>query len=218
MKKRILCYGDSNSWGYMPGTGTRYEENLRWPGIVSELLADSCLIIEDNISGRTTVFDDPYSDFRNGKTGLGYALAAHAPLDLVILSLGTNDLKYTDAVGSWKGLDELLRLLDHADACFPLPGGVSNFPQGLKVLVISPIPVHSRISDLRPESSFRNRYEESLKFAGYYEKAAKAHQAYFLNAADYASPSLTDCVHMDPESHLALGRAAAKKIREIFQL
>ena len=218
MKKRILCYGDSNAWGYMPGTGMRYAENQRWPGIVSKLLADSCLVIEDNISGRTTVFDDPYLDYRNGKTGLGYALAAHAPLDLVILSLGTNDLKYTDAVGSWKGIDELLRLLDHTDARFPLPGGVSNCPDGLKVLVISPILIHSRIASLRPESSFRNQYGESLKFARYYEKAADAHHAYFMNAADYASPSLTDCVHMDPESHLTLGRAVTEKIREIFLL
>lgn len=216
MQKRILCYGDSNTWGYMPDIGTRYAQNIRWPGIVSNVLGNSYEVVEDSISGRTTIFDDPYISYRNGKIGLGYALAAHAPLDLVILSLGTNDLKYVDAIASYKGLDELLRLLENADSCFPLPGNVQNFPNGLKVLVISPIHLHPQLDTLRPESSFRGKHGESLKFAQYYKKIVEAHGAYFLDAAEYAEPSMVDCVHMSPASHRALGNEVVKKVKEIF--
>ena len=111
--KRIMCYGDSNTWGNIPGVGTRYPEDIRWTGVVSGLLGPEYTIIEEGLNGRTTSFDDYYVEYRNGRKGLGYALCAHAPIDLIVISLGTNDLKYTGAVGSYKGLDELLRLLEN---------------------------------------------------------------------------------------------------------
>lgn len=218
MKKRVLVFGDSNVWGYIPGSGERWPENVRWTGVLKQLLADDCVILEAGISGRTTIYDDPRFDCRNGKLGLGYSLAAHAPLDLVVLSLGINDLKFGDALASCKGLCELIRRLEQADACYPLPGGSQIFPRGLKLLLLSPIPLHPQIRELRPDSSLRNSYEESLKYAGYCQRLAEEHQAWFLDAAKYAQPSIVDCVHMDAEMHLSLGHATAEKIRKIFSL
>ncbi|MFR5760773.1 MAG: GDSL-type esterase/lipase family protein [Oscillospiraceae bacterium] len=120
--KRILCYGDSNTWGNIPADGRRYPADVRWTGVAAKLLGDGYSIIEEGLNGRTTSFDDYYVDCRNGRKGLGYALCAHAPIDLIVVSLGTNDLKYTGAVGSYKGLDELLRLIEHADGCYPAAG------------------------------------------------------------------------------------------------
>ena len=216
MKKRVLIFGDSNVWGYIPGSGERFPEHVRWTGIVSQLLANDFVVAEDGINGRTTIFDDPRFECRNGKKGLGYTLAAQAPLDLVVLALGTNDLKFVDAVASCRGMEELVRLLEHADGCFPIPGGSSNFPNGLKLLIISPIHLHPQIRDLRPDSSLRNGYEESLKYAECYEQLAKEYAVWFLNAAEFAQPSIADCVHMDEVAHLSLGHAVAEKIREIF--
>lgn len=214
--KRILCYGDSNTWGHIPCAGTRYPEDVRWTGVVSRLLGEDYAIIEEGLNGRTTTFDDYYVEYRNGRKGLGYALCAHAPIDLMVVSLGTNDLKYTGAVGSYKGLDELLRLIENADANYP--AAMSKiFPNGTKILVVSPIHLHKDIATLRPESSITDKYEESTKFAEYFRRIADAHGAYFLDAARYAEASIRDCVHMEADSHKALGQAIAAKIREIFE-
>lgn len=214
--KRILCYGDSNTWGHIPCAGTRYPENIRWTGVASERLGAGYTIVEEGLNGRTTTFDDYYVEYRNGRKGLGYALCAHAPIDLIVVSLGTNDLKYTNAVGSYKGLDELLRLIENADANFP--AAISKiFPNGTKILVVSPIHLHPDIATLRPESSIVDKYEESTKFAEYFRRIADAHGAYFLDASLYAKASVKDCVHMEGDSHRALGIAIAAKVKEIFE-
>jgi lysophospholipase L1-like esterase len=117
--KEILCYGDSNTWGFTPATGARYPYAVRWPGVLGALLGSGCRITENGVNGRTTVFNDPDFPCRNGKTGLGYALCAGKPFDLVILMLGTNDLKFTDAAGAARGAAELVALLQNANARFP---------------------------------------------------------------------------------------------------
>lgn len=215
--KRILCYGDSNTWGNMPGFGTRYPKDVRWTGILARELGEEFEVIEDGLNGRTTVFDDPYMDFRNGKKGLGYSLCANSPIDLVILSLGTNDLKYTGAVGAYKGVEELLHYMTAAEVvCNYATSGGKIFPNGLKVLVISPIALHQEIATRRPESSVFDKYGESVKFGPYFKAITEKYGAYFLDAAQYAQPSETDCVHMEPDSHERLGYAIAAKVSEIF--
>lgn len=214
--KRIMLYGDSNTWGFIPGAGTRYSEDVRWPCIVSKLLGSEYRIIEEGLNGRTTSFDDYYVEYRNGRKGLGYALCAHAPIDLIVVSLGTNDLKYTGAVGSYKGLDELLRMIQNATANFPA-AVCDIFPNGVKILVVSPIHLYPDISTQRPESSLADKYVESTKFAKYFQNVARSHNAFFLDASLYAKASVKDCVHMEPEAHKALGFAIAKKIQEIFR-
>ena len=213
--KRVLCYGDSNTWGYVPGLGVRHPEDVRWTGVAAKLLGPDYRIIEEGMNGRTTAFDDPYYDFRNGKRGLGYALCAHAPLDLVVVGLGSNDLKFTDAIGSSKGLQELLRLIRNASACYP--DSISEiFPNGTKILVVSPIHLHPEVDRQGPEFDFYGKYEQSCLFAKYFQPAAELYHAAFLDAAAYAAASPTDGVHMEPEGHRALGKAIAKKIQEIF--
>ena len=91
--KSILCYGDLNTWGYIPGTGERYPHDVRWTGVLKQTLGVGYHVIEEGLNGRTTVWDDPLMDGRNGKEYLTPCLASHAPLDSVIILLGTNDLK-----------------------------------------------------------------------------------------------------------------------------
>ena len=54
MKRRILCFGDSNTWGYKP-TGGRYDEETRWPMRMQRLLGDGYIVIEEGLNGRTCV-------------------------------------------------------------------------------------------------------------------------------------------------------------------
>ena len=92
--KQILCFGDSNTFGSDPSPeGFRHPYHLRWPGIVQQLLGEEFFVIEEGMGGRTTVFSDPWEPMRCGISYLPVALQRHQPLDLVILSLGTNACK-----------------------------------------------------------------------------------------------------------------------------
>ena len=89
----ILCFGDSNTHGYNPKDTTRFEKNIRWTGILQNLLGEKDYVIEEGLSGRTTVFEDPINE---GLCGLNYivpCLMTHEPVDLLIIMLGTNDTK-----------------------------------------------------------------------------------------------------------------------------
>lgn len=94
MVKRILCFGDSNTYGYIPGgNGRRYGPDVRWTGLLSAWLKPECLIIEEGLPGRTTVFEDPILPGRKGSDYFYPCLWSHAPLDMLLLMLGTNDCK-----------------------------------------------------------------------------------------------------------------------------
>ena len=100
----ILCYGDSNTWGCIPLTGAhpprRYGPAQRWPGVLRRELGDGFWIVEEGLNARTTVWDDPLEPFRSGKELLAPCLLTHQPLDLVLIMLGTNDLKGRFGVGA----------------------------------------------------------------------------------------------------------------------
>ncbi|MFZ4768284.1 MAG: GDSL-type esterase/lipase family protein, partial [Roseimicrobium sp.] len=96
--KTILCYGDSNTWGFVPESITeafprRHPRDVRWTGVLQRELGAEYHVIEEGQNGRTTVHDDPINLHRNGRTYLPACLESHKPIDLVVLMLGTNDLK-----------------------------------------------------------------------------------------------------------------------------
>ena len=103
MVKRILCFGDSNTYGYIPGgNGRRYGPDVRWTGLLSAWLKPECLIIEEGLPGRTTVFEDPILPGRKGSDYFYPCLWSHAPLDMLLLMLGTNDCKARFACDSYQ--------------------------------------------------------------------------------------------------------------------
>lgn len=89
----VLCYGDSNTYGWIPVAGGRFPRDVRWPGVLAAQLGDGWHVIEEGLGGRTTIFDDPILPGRNGKTYLEPCLLSHEPVDVVVIALGTNDLK-----------------------------------------------------------------------------------------------------------------------------
>ena len=90
--RTILTYGDSNTWGSIPSGGGRYPRSVRWPGVLAATLGSGWHVVEAGLRGRTTIFDDPMGD-RNGARHQESVLASAAPVDVVVLLLGTNDLK-----------------------------------------------------------------------------------------------------------------------------
>ena len=197
--KTILCYGDSNTWGCIPGVLSRHPHTVRWTGVLSQLLGEDYDVISDGINGRSTIWDDPANLCRNGLAGLGYSLYRAKPLDLVIVMLGTNDLHYTDAEGYRKGLFMLADRILKANTCFP--GTSLVFREEPKLLLISPI---------------ASAAKESLKFPEMTEQVAQELGVPWMNAAQFAKASPADRCHMDAENHLALGQAIYQKVKEIL--
>lgn len=211
---RILCYGDSNTWGYTPGTGVRFDEHTRWTGRLQDLLGDQFQVVECGMNARTTAFSDPFRGFVNGCEGLGYCLLETKPLDYTVISLGTNDLKYGDALHSARGLDALLEKVTNANIHYP--GTTPIYATPPRILVVSPIHLHPMLDEKFPASSLFGKEAQSHRFAALFREVARKYNADFLDASLYAQPSETDCVHMDPPSHKALAEAVAETIKKAF--
>jgi len=213
--KRILCFGDSNTWGYIPGKRTRFSPNVRWTGVAQKLLGDEYLLIEEGLNGRTTVYDNPCKPWERGIDMLPGTLLSHSPLDLVIIMLGTNDLVRTDAFGAAEGVRALVERtyeMHKPDRIKPYP----VFADQPRILIVSPILMHDVLHEHDGERH-RRAPEESQKFARLYKNIAYEMQTEFMDASLYAAPSPVDGIHMDENSHQRLGEAMAAKIREIFE-
>jgi len=211
MKKRVLCYGDSNTWGCMPGPGDRFPEDVRWTGILQQLLGETYVIIEEGHNGRTTVWDDPIENRMSGLTYFYPCVESQSPLDLIIIALGVNDLKprFNCAPGSIAdGLGRYFDTLKYVPLHGPVP----------QVLLVSPAYIHPeyRNNHLIHEIYGDFAYERSRLLAPEYEAVARRYGAGFLDAALYAQADPLDGIHLDAPSHRKLAEAMAGKIREMI--
>lgn len=213
MKKRILCFGDSNTFGSRP-SGGRFDEHVRWPMRMQELLGGEYTVIEEGFGGRTTVFDDPVEGgYKSGAAYLPPCLMSHNPLDLVILMLGTNDLKMrfnmnarTIAEGNMRLIRLIMQYAMNMEGAAP------------KILLVSPPVVGEWITKTPYIDVFGpDAPEKSEKFAAEYARYARLMRCEYLDAAQYAVPSKTDALHLDQENHLKLAEAMAAKVREILK-
>lgn len=212
--KRILCYGDSNTWGATPGTGVRIDEDKRWTGVCQQILGDGYRVLEEGLPGRTTVYEDPCDPVMNGLTALGYTLCSQKPIDLVVLFLGTNDLKFTNAFGAASGIDTLLHRIVNANVYYP--GSCPVFSGTPKVLLIAPPRILPEIDAVMPDSRFTGLSHHSRDFSRLYRQLAEKHGVEFLDAAALVELSPVDCLHLDERAHRILGNAVAKKIPEML--
>lgn len=206
--RTILCFGDSNTYGESPEGFGRYERHERWTGRLQAALGEGYLVIEEGLNGRTTVWEDPVEGDKCGKKHLPVCLETHAPLDLVILMLGTNDLKArfsatpTDVA---KGAEALLRMILRADN--------GRRAQPPKVLLVSPI--HLRATTFLGEV-FGDRRADSMRLAALYAAAAERNGAAYMDAAQFAQASTLDGLHLDRDGHASLAAAFENEIRQIF--
>lgn len=218
-KKYVLCYGDSNTWGVKPDRNGRFKplvrlpEDERWTGIVQNILGDDYKILVDGNCGRTTVWEDPIEAYKSGKTYLPPLLWSQMPLDLVIIMLGTNDLKPRFAVNAWEiaaGIETLIGIVKRMKCG---PGGTTP-----PILIMSPILTKEDRSGTWLDGMFggHERAAMSREFAPLYKEVADGTGCYFLDAAQYARPCDEDGVHIYPPDHFPLADAVAKKIKEIL--
>ena len=219
-KIQIMCYGDSNTWGCIgkwvesDEPSARYDVDTRWPTVLQKELGEGFHVIEEGLGGRTTIYPHPKEPWKNGEPYLTPCLHTHRPLDLVVVMLGTNDLQLKKDITAEELPKGISRLVDIIQG-YPKTGRGNVAP---KILIIAPIEVRPSSPEGRTAVYAKFRCEIGTELSRMlpqvYEKVAAEKGCYFLNAQDYAQPGPADGVHFDAQSHINLGKAVAKFIRE----
>lgn len=209
--KRILCFGDSNTWGNISGTPNRFPADVRWTGVLQGRLGDDYLVIEEGYNGRTTVTPDPVENRLSGIDYFTPCLDSQSPLDLVIIMLGTNDLKLRFGLEAESIAYGFGRYLD-ALRITPMMG------ERPKVLLLSPILLDVAYKQNAVFYGMFGEYgvERSRALAAAYRRFALDNGIEFMDAAEYAAACAVDGVHMDSVGHASLGAAIADRVRRII--
>lgn len=211
--RTVLCFGDSNTHGTKPMAAPedkgRYSRAERWPGVMAAALGPEWEVIAEGHPGRTTVHDDPIEgEHRNGLKALPVLLESHRPLDLVIVMLGTNDLKirYSVTPGDIAlGLERILRGIA-GSGCGPDGGAPA-------VLLVSPVPV---IEAGILAEMFTGGAEKSRALADRIGRMAARLGAGFFDAGTIAEVDPLDGVHLSAAAQAALGQALAEETRRMM--
>lgn len=204
----VLCFGDSNTWGYAPDSAQRYPRDTRWTGVLQAALGSGYRVIEEGLNGRTTVWDDPIEGDRNGRRQLPAILESHAPLDLVVLMLGTNDLKKRFSVPASDIAAGAERLVGIIRSSTSGKGGKAP-----RVLLMAPPPL-ARLTAFA--EMFEGGTEKSLLLARHFGAVAAELGCDFLDAGSVIRSSDIDGIHFEAEEHRVLGEAVAARVRRIL--
>jgi lysophospholipase L1-like esterase len=206
--KHVLCFGDSNTWGYVPGTeGERYPFDDRYPGILQARLGPGIRVHEEGLNGRMTGWDDPHTPDRNALKQIAARLETHRPLDMIVVMLGTNDLKRfmgLQAVDCALALDTLLERIEAA-GCGPEGGRPALLVVAPPHVVETPTPFGRKFEGAIPKSH---------GFAAAYREIAEQRRCLFLDAGAVAQTSARDGIHLDKEAHRQLAGAVAGIVAE----
>ncbi|MEE1672554.1 GDSL-type esterase/lipase family protein [Agarivorans aestuarii] len=205
---KVLCFGDSNTWGYSPTTGQRMPANSRWPVIMGSLLGETYQIIEAGQPGRTTYPNSPDFGLSRGIEALLQDTNKHQP-DCLVLMLGTNDLYPDFQLTAEQISDNLERMI--------IELGQHCVNQGItspKVLLLAP----PAIDETGPFGQhFKGSQAKSQQLAGFLETKAIRLNCAFFDVNSIIKVNQQDGVHLSPEQHKQLAEALAVKLAFICQ-
>ena len=204
--KTLLAFGDSNTWGLIPGSvpGQRYPLNVRWTGLLTSALPD-VNVIEEGLCGRTTVFEDAFRPGRKGLDSLPGILESHQPIDTVLLMLGTNDCKSIYGASSHTIGMGIERCLDRIEEYVPAD----------RIILISPLYLGENVwrDDKDPEFNKRS-IVISKELRDVYSKIAKRRGHKFLAASDHAVADPLDDEHLNEIGHRIFFKAVLEFLRD----
>ncbi len=204
----VLCFGDSNTWGRSPHSTARHPPESRWPNVLAQRLGPEVLVIPEGLNGRTTVWDDPIEEHRCGKAYLPACLLSHHPLELVVLMLGTNDLKKRFSVSAFDIGRSVGLLLD-----IILRSGTGPEGGAPKILLIAPPPV-GKLSEFA--AMFEGAAEKCAELPRHYRAHAEARGCGFFDAGSVVRASDADGVHLEAADQVKLGDALAPIVRSML--
>jgi lysophospholipase L1-like esterase len=202
--KTVLCYGDSNTWGYDPATRARYPPHVRWTGVLATRLGAEYRVVEEGLNGRTTRWDDPIEPHRNGMTYLRPCVESHRPLELVIVMLGTNDLKRRFDLSA-SDIAQSAAVVAETAQRFALTADGRN----ARVLLVAP-PAVATLTEY--DQMFAGAREKSRQFSHYYRLAAGWQDVLYFDAGSVIVSSEKDGIHFDADEHRKLGEALADEV------
>jgi len=210
--KTVLAFGDSLMWGFIPGTRQRYPRDVRWPTVLENGLEGKARILDNALNARTTVHDNPFRDYRSGLSVLPVLPEAHAPLDLVILALGSNDFHSNYGLSAFdvsRGMRRLVQTVKgyHTEPDMPVP----------EILVMAPTKIIPT-DDPYYGPIFGDTHKRFDELAPLYEKLAAEEGAHFFNAADIASGTPLDGIHLSAEDTIKIGEALVDPVKKILSI
>jgi lysophospholipase L1-like esterase len=200
---KILCYGDSNTWGFSPINGSRFPEDIRWTGVLRRCLGENFTVIEDGLNGRTLGSFGMKGDPLNGSEHLLTLLRAHKHLDLLILYLGINDLFVDPHISVAVMVEELEEVGDN----------IREVQNSLPVLVLGPLPVNV---GREYHDSYHEQIEKSFGLIAEFENVSAQKGCHFLDPSRVISASRHDGVHIEAEEHIKLGLHLCVVVRDLF--
>ncbi len=211
----ILCFGDSNTHGTMPMSDPyaldRHPDGQRWPDVLAAALGTGWVVLAEGHPGRTTVHDDALEGgHRSGAKALPVLLDTHRPIDLVVLMLGTNDLKARFSMTPWdvaRGVEQLLSIIAASTAG---PGGAAP-----RALVVSPVPI-SEVGFLA--EMFQGGAVKSRALAAPLADVADRCSAGFWDAGDMGAVDADEGIHLTQQAQAAIGTALAENLRGLFSV
>jgi lysophospholipase L1-like esterase len=210
--KTVLCYGDSLTWGYDAASAGRHAFEDRWPTRLAAGLGEGHVVLAEGLNGRTTAFDDTTSaPDRNGARVLPTILGTHQPIDLVLVLLGTNDLKrHTGGGRAFEariGMERVVEVI----RTFPYHRGMS-VP---KILIVAP---PSFVATVDPDFTllFSHGLEESQGLPVAYAMVADEYGCDVFDASEVCETTPLDGVHLDAENTRRLGDALVEPVRRLL--
>jgi lysophospholipase L1-like esterase len=206
--RTVVCYGDSNTWGYDASTGGRLDRSKRWPGVVQQELGDDVQVVEAGLNSRTTMYElDGYASSRSGLAVLPLVLETHAPVDVLVSFLGANDL-FVRNVRAEDVAAGARAIVDSAVATsWGRDGGSPS------IVIVVPPPFGPLRSDWAAECP--RCVAESHRLGGAFAAALRGSAGTLLELDGVATPTALDGIHFDPDQHERIGRAVADRVRNL---
>ncbi len=209
--KTILCFGDSNTWGYNAATGGRHPYDVRWTGLLQQTLSAQARVIEEGLNGRTTTFEEPFRTGRDGSALLGPLLESHSPLDLLIISLGANDFKPIYSASGYHSALGIQKLIHIARERAFAPTDASP-----EILVVAPVMFRPTTETVRER--FAGACEKFPSYLREYARICETERVRFLDPNNKVVTSEEDGVHLDAANHLTLANSIGDALRLAFQV
>ncbi len=205
--KRILCFGDSNTFGYNPLTGSRYDKDSRWSGILSQLLKDKYEVVEEGMNNRTGFFKNPEGLKQSGADYLSVYWQNHCDFDIVILALGTNDAQIfyaMDEIAVEKGLKNLINIIQNAN----------SKPE---IILVPPVKITKDLFNGWFAAIFDELSIQRIEKTFYvFEKTAKENGCHYFDFNNFVRPSEYDGIHYTKDSHQIIADRFADFILSYF--
>ena len=214
MKKRVICFGDSNTWGYIPVAGQRYDETIRWPARLQEKLGyKDYTVVEEGLTGRTTVFDDPFDPELNGLKTMPAILRSAAPIDMLVFMLGTNDFQSNIPAGNPISTARAVQhMLETARSL-----GVDRPGEKMKVLLISPVEItEDRLTFKENDVTDQTSINNSRELGKHLRIVADQLGVEFIDAAKYIKPGKVDGVHLDEAGHAKMAELVYEMVHTML--